>query len=204
MGGPGSGRWYRWQGTRTTLEDVYRLDVRWLHRHGYLDGWPHWVTWAREGQQVGSLLLALQSEGIVLTYRYQVGGGDWEDVRQVVTLDWTPCHYGGERPWFRCAGCRRRVAVLCGASQWFLCRHCYALPYGSQQETAEDRHYRKVRKIRDRLGASHNLTEPVWPWHKPKGMHWRTWERLRQQEEQAHGVVLAALEGALEWMRRRL
>ena len=40
MGGPGSGRWYRWQGTRTTLEEVYRLDVRWLHRHGYLDGRP--------------------------------------------------------------------------------------------------------------------------------------------------------------------
>jgi len=37
MGGPGSGRWYRWQGTRTTLDEVRRLTVRWLHRHGYLD-----------------------------------------------------------------------------------------------------------------------------------------------------------------------
>jgi hypothetical protein len=44
MGGPGSGRWYRWQGTRTTLDAVYRLDVRWLHRQGYLDGCLHWVT----------------------------------------------------------------------------------------------------------------------------------------------------------------
>lgn len=40
MGGPGSGRWYRWKGTRTTLDEAYRLDVRWLHRHGYLDGRP--------------------------------------------------------------------------------------------------------------------------------------------------------------------
>ena len=78
MGGPGSGRWYRWQGTRTTLEEVYRLDVRWLHRHGYLDGRPHWVTWSRGEQQAGSLLLALQPEGVVLTYRYRVGGGDWD------------------------------------------------------------------------------------------------------------------------------
>ena len=77
MGGPGYGRWYRWQGTRTTLEEVYRLDVRWLHRHGYLDGRPHWVTWSRGEQQAGSLLLALQPEGVVLTYRYRVGGGDW-------------------------------------------------------------------------------------------------------------------------------
>jgi hypothetical protein len=204
MGGPGSGRWYRWQGTRTTLDEAYRLDVRWLHRHGYLDGRPHWVTWSRGKQQAGSLLLALQPEGMVLTYRYRVGGGDWEPVRQVLDLDWTPCHFGGQRPWFRCPGCQRRVAVLCLAGKWFLCRHCYELPYGSQQETAEDRHYRKVRKVRDRLGASHNLTEPVWPWNKPKGMHWRTWERLRAQEEQAHRLVLADLEGALERLRRGL
>jgi len=204
MGGPGSGRWYWWKGTRTTLDEAYRLDVRWLQRHGYLDGRPHGVTWSRGERQVGSLLLVLQHAGVVLTYSYRVGGGDWESVRQVVTLDWTPCHYGGERPWFRCAGCRRRVAVLCGAGQWFLCRHCYALPYGSQQETAQNRHYRKVRKIRDRLGASHNLTEPIWPWQKPKGMHWRTWERLQQQEEHAHRLVLADLAGFLARLQRGL
>ena len=150
MGGPGSGRWYRWQGTRTTLEEVYRLDVRWLHRHGYLDGRPHWVTWSRGEQQVGSLLLALQPEGVVLTYRYRVGGGDWESVRQVVTLAWTPCHYGGERPWFRCPGCQRRVAVLCGDDRLFLCRHCYRLPYTSQYETRLDRLYRKLESAKFR------------------------------------------------------
>ena len=203
MGGPGSGNWYRWD-KRTTLDEVKRLDVRWLHRHGYLDRWPRLVTWRCGEQPAGSISVSLQPEGVVLEYRCRVGGGDWESVRQVVTLDWTPCHYGGERPWFRCAGCRQRVAVLCGEGKWFLCRHCYELPYGSQQETAEDRHYRKVRKIRDRLGASHNLTEPVWPWNKPKGMHWRTWERLRAQEEQAHRVVLADLGAALARLRRGL
>ena len=45
MGGPGSGMWYRWD-TRTTLDQVNRLDVRWLHRQGYLDGWPQGVTWS--------------------------------------------------------------------------------------------------------------------------------------------------------------
>jgi hypothetical protein len=58
MGGPGSGRWYRWQGTRTTLEEVYRLDVRWLQRHGYLDGRPHWVTWSRAAGWVSPPRLA--------------------------------------------------------------------------------------------------------------------------------------------------
>jgi hypothetical protein len=196
MGGPGSGRWYRWQGTRTTLEEVYRLDVRWLQRHGYLDGRPHGVTWSRGEQQVGSLVLALQPEGVVLTYRSRVGRGDWESVRQVVTLTWTPCHYGGTRPWFRCAGCRRRVAVLCGEGKWFLCRHCYQLPYGSQQETAADRLLRKVRKQRERLGASMDLLEPIWT--KPKGMHWRTFDRLVQEEEAAQRVQLVLMHTALE------
>jgi len=179
MGGPGSGQWYRWKGTRTTLEGVNRLDVRWLHRHGYLDGCPHWVTWSCGERRVGGVMLALQAEGMVLTYRYRVHGRDWESVRQVITLDWTPCHYGGERPWFRCAGCRRRVAVLCSAGKWFLCRHCYELPYGSQQETEEARLLRKVRTLRARLGASMNLLEPIWT--KPTGMHWRTFDRLLQE-----------------------
>ena len=48
------------------------------------------------------------------------------------------------------------------------------------------------------------VVESIWPWAKPKGMHWRTWERLRQQEEQAHGLVLADLEVALERLWRRL
>jgi hypothetical protein len=203
MGGPGSGSWYRWD-KRTTLDEVKRLDVRWLHQHGYLTWWPRLVTWHCGEHPAGSISVSLQPEGVVLEYRCRVSGGDWESVRQVITLDWTSCHYGGQRPWFRCPGCRRRVAILYGEGKWFLCRHCYRLPYGSQQETADDRHYRKVRKIRDRLGASHNRMESIWPWNKPKGMHWRTWERLRQQEEQAHWLVLADLEGALARLRRGL
>ena len=93
--------------------------------------------------------------------------------------------------------------MLCGEGKWFLCRHCYALPYGSQQETAQDRHYRKVRKIRYRLGASHNLTEPVWPWNKPKGMHWRTWERLLDQALDAEMTRDLAMEATLDRLMRR-
>jgi hypothetical protein len=45
---------------------------------------------------------------------------------------------------------------------------------------------RKARKIRQGLGASMNLLEPIW--QKPKGMHWRTFERLRQKALQAEEV----------------
>ena len=205
MGGPGSGTWYRWD-KRTTVDEVKRLDVHWLHRQACLRPSARaTVTWHRGAQQTGSVGVAMVDGYLVVECRYRQRGAEaWEDVRQVITLDWTVCHYGGKRPWFLCPGCRRRVAVLSGDGKWFLCRHCYWLPYASQCERGQDRHYRKVRKIRNRLGASHNLTEPVWPWHKPKGMHWRTWERLRQQEEQAHRLVLGELEIALARLQRGL
>ena len=45
---------------------------------------------------------------------------------------------------------------------------------------------RKSRKIRQELGASMNLLEPIW--QKPKGMHWRTFERLRQEVMKAEEI----------------
>ena len=87
--------------------------------------------------------------------------------------------------------CQRRVAVLAGLGHLFLCRHCSRLPYASQCEAPVDRLYRKARKIRDKMGASHNLMEYVW--RKPKGMHWRTFEWLCAQERDAHLQALHAL-----------
>jgi hypothetical protein len=189
MGGPGSGNWYRWD-RRTTLDDVKRLDIRWLSQQGSLrPGVYRSISWTRGERPTGDIVIQCQQESLVLIYRYRARGGDWEPVRQTVPLVWTPCHYGGQRPWFCCPGCRQRVAVLCGYGKWFLCRHCYRLPYGSQSETPQDRRYRKVRKIRKRLGVSGNLMDPLWPWKKPKGMHWRTWEQLCRQEKVVHTAV---------------
>jgi hypothetical protein len=195
MGGPGSGMWYRWD-TRTTLDQVRRLDVRWLHRYGYLDGWLRWVTWSRGERQTGSVGVRLVDGRLVVEYRCCRRGTDpWEDIRQVITLKWTPCHYGGQRPWFRCPGCQRRVAVLCGYDRLFLCRHCYRLPYTSQHETRLDRLYRKMRKLQTRIGHQYA--------RKPKGMHWRTWERLRDQALNIEMTRDLAMEATLDRLMRR-
>ncbi len=203
MGGLGSGRWYRWQGRTMTLEEVPRLDVRWLCRQGYVQSGACGVlTWHGGERPLGVVGVTVEDDRMGVAARVRVGGEDWAAVRQVLPLAWTPCHYGGQRPWFRCGGYHRRVAVLCLDGTGFLCRHCTARPYGSQQETAHERHYRKVRKIRTRLGVSGNVTEPVRPWTKPKGMHWRTWKRLRQQEAQAQWQMLCAMEAELgRWGR---
>ena len=54
-----------------------------------------------------------------------------KSTEQRVPILWTACHFGGRRPWYRCAVYSngqyrgRRVAVLYGAGDLFACRHCY-------------------------------------------------------------------------------
>lgn len=182
MGGFGSGRGDRPSvAKRTTLAALGRLDVRWLHRQGYLDGQEHW-TIVRCGRSWSMLTMRCQQGGLVI-----------EPWPQVIPLAWTPCHYGGTRPWLRCPRCARRQAVLYVRYTVVLCRSCLRVPYTSQCTTAEDRLYEKVRRIRTRLGASHNLTELIRPSRKPKGMHWATWERLRAQEQALQAQIRQVL-----------
>jgi len=122
-------------------------------------------------------------EGMLLNYRYRLNGGEWEDVEQRIIFDRTSCNYGATRTWFLCPRCETRVAVLYGAGKLFLCRHCYDLTYRSQQEGVVDRMMRKQWKIRERLGASDALVDPIL--FKPKGMHQKTFDRLRNEESRA-------------------
>jgi hypothetical protein len=110
---------------------------------------------------------------------------EWEDIEQRVPITWTACHFGGQRPWFVCSAyrngeyCGRRAAVLYAGGKLFACRRCYGLVYASQQETPTYRGVGRAQKIRLKLCGSPNLLEPF-P-DKPKGMHWRTYARLRAQ-----------------------
>ncbi|XFB08130.1 hypothetical protein AAGT13_09390, partial [Azotobacter salinestris] len=64
--------------------------------------------------------------------RYQVTvRGERQAKDYPVPVTWTPCHLGGERPWFLCPYCGRRVAKLYLQSV-FACRHCLRLNYASQ------------------------------------------------------------------------
>ena len=107
---------------------------------------------------------------VTLKYRTRPRGGEWEDKEYPVGLEWTPCHYGGHRPWFLCPCCRRRVAILFGGSI-YACRHCHNLAYDSQREMVHTRLQSRAHKLRARLGGD------CW-WHRPKGMHQRTYKKL--------------------------
>jgi hypothetical protein len=61
--------------------------------------------------------------------------------------------------------------------------HCYDLTYESRRQDAWTRKTGKAEKIRVRLGGSPSLAE-AFP-AKPRGMWQRTYERLREQVEEA-------------------
>ena len=123
-----------------------------------------------------------------LNYR-SCSSGSWKSVQQRVPIRLTACHLGGVRPWFVCSVygdgryCGRRAAILYGAGELFACRQCYGLSYASQQERLLWRRLGQARKIRMRLGGGVDLLEPFPA--RPKGMHRRTFQRLRAHAEAA-------------------
>ncbi len=183
MGALGSGNWYRWN-CKTKTEEVKRIDIRYLKKQGWLQpGITGTLSWVCDGEPAGWIRFSTEEHKLKLDYRYKESDGEWIPVSESVWFETTACHYGGERKWFLCPHCGRRVAVLYGVSIRFLCRHCYDLAYSCQNEDSISRMYRKARKVRQRLNASSDLGEPVW--EKPKGMHWKTYERLLREEEEA-------------------
>jgi len=200
MGGFGSGR----QGGKRCTNDMLALDVRSINRAGRLTpgSWFTW-QWTCNGEKTASIQLRVETDSVVLDYRNRSNhhnGGEWEPMRYAVALDWTPCGFGGKRVWWRCpaVGCGRRVAVLHGG-RVFACRQCNRLAYRSQREADDDRATRRADKLRNRLGWEPGiLNGNGW---KPKGMHWRTFERLQASHDFHVNAALAGMAAKLGLLR---
>jgi len=200
MGGPGSGNWYRWN-VKETTESHHSIDIYFLRKRGCLmPGTMGTLSWSHHGRQTGVIGYRMETERVILNYRHRSNGGDWEDVEQEIRLEWTPCTLGGRRAWFICPGCGVRRAMLYGAGKYFLCRCCYNLNYASQHEGRCFRLLRKAQKIRARLGASTDISKPILS--KPKGMHWKTFYRLRQKEGLTNMKAVALMDQYLSALKR--
>ncbi len=192
MGGIGSGR--RWHpSAKETTHSYVSIDVRRWKRDGLLSPGQSFVgRWSQHGKVQAVIQVRMEPGRVVLTYRYKSGDGEWQHKSYPVRLDATPCHLGGERPWFLCParGCGKRVAVLYGG-EIFACRNCHQLAYPSQREDPSDRAARRADRIRDKLGWEAGiLNGPGW---KPKDMHWRTYERLCAEHDEFSDRALAGI-----------
>jgi len=178
MGGRGSGRGQSYAGKAHT-GGATPLDIRRLARcHLLMAGNQFAWQWTVNDRPVASITISVQQHALLLSYRKRSTG---EEVSQQVSMQMTPCHLGGQRPWFTCPSWGKRAAVLYGPGKYFACRHCCGLVYASQNEGMGDRSTRQADKIRKRLGWQAGiLNGRGW---KPKGMHWKTFWRLRAQHD---------------------
>lgn len=187
MGGPGSGSWYRWS-SKPVVEDGLRLDLSRLIRQGNVVP-GKWVggTLIWSNVDTGEMTASIGYEAN-LTNQY----GAWmrlhyrhddkpEDYR--VQLTTSVPNYGGKRWWFVCPskGTRTAKLYLPNGGDWFASRQAYGLVYRSQREASFDRMIDRAHNLRRKLGGVAGSLQPF-P-KKPKGMHWRTYNRTLDEIE---------------------
>jgi hypothetical protein len=188
VGGFGSGRYLR-HGSRSKHlladQEVLRLDIREIYKDGLLDGDARaTITWFRHGRSVASIGTYSNPCDFALRLDYDYGSPPMP-VRERVGLTFTPCHYGGDRPWFLCPACGRRCAVLWGRGR-FLCRRCQRVAYASQNESASSRAIRRVHEIRAKLKTEGCV--PIWRIRRPRYMRYERYLALLLELVRHEGV----------------
>ena len=178
MGGRGSGRRCSYGG-KPEADDATPLDIRKLSRKGLqVPGNNFSWEWTANSRVVSSISLRVESQALVLSYRKRSNG---ENIEQRVQMEKSACHLGGQRQWFTCPKCGKRVAVLYSPGRYFECRQCGGLGYASQKEGAGDRSIRQADRLRKRLGWVAGIAHGDGA--KPKAMHWKTFWRLKARHD---------------------
>lgn len=112
---------------------------------------------------------------------------------ETVHLTATRLRLGGIRLWFLCplTGQRVRALYLPAGKRKFASREAHGLSYRSQGESALFRSITRVQNIRARLGGNLSIHSPFPA--RPRGMHRRTYERLREAALKIEAAALEAL-----------
>ena len=157
--------------TKITMEGLGQdhLDVHEFHRKGLL----------RDREVVIRPLLGRPEVVQIRLSRYKILVEYTCQFVQEVWLHWTPCHFGGFRPWVKCA-CGKRVAKLYKSIGGYHCRSCFDNPpYASQTKSTKNRIGFAASKLRLRLNGIAALTEAR-P-ERPRGMHRKTYAQSLQR-----------------------
>ena len=164
---------------KSTTQGRDSLDVRkWQQALLMTPGTRYEASWGRSG---AAITVQVNTDSVNLIYRHGDTGQDYP-----VQVAWTSCNYGGERAWWLCPCCGRRVALLY-SGKVFSCRQCSGLTYESTRTAPGDKPFERADRLRQRLGWCAGVANP--PGEKPKGMHWTTYRR--QMDKLHHHAVEA-------------
>jgi len=198
MGNSYSGR----RGGKRTTGDMWALDIRKIERAGRLTAGQsfNW-QWSRRGAVAASINIYTDTDRVTLDYRTKQHDGTWQAMNYPVMIQRTACQFGGQRAWWLCPHCGRRVAVLYGG-QRYACRHCQRLAYQSTRNTPESQAFARADKVRARMGWVPGIAFP--PGEKPKGMHQQTYERWLLRYYTLSNQALGASSAAMDKLMGRL
>jgi len=129
-------------------------------------------------------------------------GGDRREIMQLVPLKFTEPNFGGRRWWMICPSGGRRVAKLYlpPGGDTFACREAWGLVYESQRQNERERVFGRLSRLQRKLGCEQRWgAEPT----RPKGMWWRTFERLCREYLDIDARCAAQIEGTLAQLRSR-
>lgn len=123
-----------------TVEKARKIDVNWCNQEGIFDelGQSGLLWWSRDSEKTGSVGYTYTErdgeEQLTLSYTLTPPFGDEREVTHAIPVEWTSCHFGGARPWFRCPVCDDRVTTVYSDPRRdeFACRECQELIYESQ------------------------------------------------------------------------
>ncbi|GAJ20291.1 unnamed protein product [marine sediment metagenome] len=153
------GRYY--YSKKDTVNNYHSISIKELKQHEDLVGYcPGGMRWLRGEKEVGSVsyyvdMMKPGEEHIRFEYTTTIRDtGEKIDRDYKVRLVPTKCNYGGQRWWFICNNCQRRVGVLYIGDSEFACRHCYNLTYESRNESRRGffgvmENFFKAEKIRE-------------------------------------------------------
>lgn len=181
MGGILSGRKPA-QNTKSLPEDFITLDVRELRkREGLAPKQSYNLHKYSCGKRIGILAVTTHQDRLSLQYT-AFNEQNRQCSFQFTAIDWTPCHFGGRRPWFVCPNenCGKRVAILYGPHP-FLCRNCQGIAYQSQRENEIQRLIRKMEALRAKFSGPTKTVGSAKELSRPKGVHQRTFKLLEQR-----------------------
>jgi hypothetical protein len=217
MGGFGSGR--STYATSPTVGQCHHLDVNEVKDALEYPGTTATYTWRDDygdGEKVAEIAVSVtgpadadRATGVRLRYTATKHGDAPRRYDYRVPVTYTPCNFGGERPWFQCPRCGDRVGKLYRppARARFRCRECYDLGYQSSRTSgdtlkqAELRYRRAFAKADAKGRRPHPNGEPWFP-ERPKGMHTETFDRLladvRNARQEWDGAIHARMRTMVE------
>ncbi len=185
---------------KSTTDEHCAIDIRKLKKDDLLQ--PRKgirYTWnSRWRQPFSAVVMMAAPDELFLHYEITHRTGK-EVIDQFITLETTPCHFGGYRYWMRCPGCNRRITTVYLGSREFRCRHCLNLTYATQQQDAAGRAQTRVAKAKKMLGWKEN---PYLPRTRPKWMRHKRYSALLVELVRSSELVFQGMLAASRRMHR--